>query len=106
MAYRSEDDYRAAQVAAFGPLPKLADRIDDAVGDRYPARTLWRMEEDGDIGGGEAERIICERWEGFVNYALEIEDALREADRRLHETREKLRAAELMVALKNVGRAA
>ena len=106
MTYRTEDDYNAAQIAANGPAPSIAEQIDEATGGRYPARALWRMEEERLIGGGESERIINECWSGWFSYALEIESTLRDTDEQLRVARKELQAAQLALALKNIGRAA
>lgn len=77
-------------------------RIDEAAGSRYPAKRLFELEELGLIGGGEAEKILIERFEGCINYALEIEALLLDTDRQLQEVKEKLRSAELAYALRRV----
>ena len=82
----------------------VEQKIDEATGSRYPAKALFALQEDGWIGKGEPARIINEVFDGWLNYALEMEALLLDVTRQLDETKTKLRAAELMVALR--GRAA
>lgn len=81
---------------------QVEQMVEEAASSRYPARELFKLEELGHLGGGEAEKILIERFEGTINYGIELERLLLDTDRKLDEANAKLRHAELAYAMRRV----